>query len=97
MKAVDTVIPRSIGDKKGTGILNNREARSISARGGIGPAIRIGRRKDEEWRAPDEGASVCVNVVKALFHRQDARSAIEVRQFGDSFKLSHLLYQSQTP
>src|SRR5215467_2562422 len=82
VEAVDTVVPRSIRDKKGMGILNNDEPRSISARGGIGPAVRIGRRKDEEWRAPDEGASVRVNVVKALFYCQDARSAIEARQFG---------------
>src|SRR5262245_56944267 len=91
MEAVDTVVARSIRDKKGMGSGKNDEARSIAARGGIGPAIRIGRRKDEEWRAPDEGASVRVNMVKALFHRQDARSAIEARQVGDSFNLSHLL------
>src|SRR5690242_5900864 len=91
MEAVDTVVPGSIRDKKGMGILNGDEARSIAARGGIGPAARIGRRNDEEWRSPNEGPSVHVNMVEALFHRQDARSAIEARQFGDSFNLSHLL------
>jgi hypothetical protein len=53
IEAVDTVVPGSIRDKKGMGIFNDDEARSLSARGGIGPAARIGRRKDEEWRAPN--------------------------------------------
>jgi hypothetical protein len=49
VEAVDPVVPGSVRDKKGMRILNNDEARGISARGGIGPAVRIRRRKDEEW------------------------------------------------
>ena len=37
-----------------------------------------------------------VNVVKALFYCQEARSAIEARQFGDSFNLTHLLTNPNT-
>src|SRR5215475_7090985 len=85
MEAVDTVVPGSIRDKKSMRILNNHEAWSISARRGIGPAVRIGGRKDEEWRAPNEGASVCVNMIEALLHGQDGRSAVEARQFADGF------------
>src|SRR5262249_2904600 len=52
VEAVDTVVPRSIRDKKGMGILNNDEPRSISARGGIGPAVGIGRRRMRNGERP---------------------------------------------
>ena len=66
VEAVDTVVPRSIRDKKGMGILNNDEPRSISARGGIGPAVGIGRRRMRNGERPMK-ARACGSMWSRLF------------------------------
>ena len=92
VEAIDPVIARPIGHEQSVRILHRDETRCVPARGGIGPTMGVRSRQYEERRAGNEGAGMRIDMVEVLLLRQKSRLAIDGRQLGFGFDLTHLFF-----